>query len=101
MRFLRLALPVVLACAMSAAGAEDIDHDDALSLRRSGALLPLQTLLLKVREHYPGATLLEAELERDDGLYIYELEVLTASGQVRELEFNAGNGDLLEDEVDD
>lgn len=50
---------------------------------------------------YPGARLLEAELERNHGRYIYEVELLTASGAVREIELDAATGHLLKDEEDD
>lgn len=50
---------------------------------------------------YPGATLLEAELEEEDGLFIYEVELLTGDGVVRELELDARDGRILKDEVDD
>jgi uncharacterized membrane protein YkoI len=100
-RALGLVLPVALALAAGATGADDIDQDEALALRRSGALQPLESLLARVRERHPGATLLEAELERKHERLIYELEVLGADGQVRELEFDARSGELLQDEEED
>lgn len=51
-------------------------------------------------QRYPGARLLEAELEEDDGIYIYEIELLTADGIARELELDARDGRLLKDEED-
>lgn len=101
MRALGLVLPVALALAAGATAADDIGHDEALALRRSGALQPLESLLARVRERHPGATLLEAELERKHERLIYELEVLGADGQVRELEFDARSGELLQDEEED
>jgi uncharacterized membrane protein YkoI len=98
---LRLVVPVVLVLVMSATGAHAIDQDEALALRRDGALKPLESFLEIVRKRHPDATLLEAELERDDGLLIYELEILTAPGQVGELEFDARSGELLQDEEED
>jgi len=50
---------------------------------------------------YPGSTLLEAELEEEDGVLVYEVEILTTSGVVRELELDARNGNILKDEEDD
>jgi uncharacterized membrane protein YkoI len=93
-------LLLVSALLAAASSATDLDHDDALELRRRGELLPLETLLAAVRQRHPGATLLEAELEDEDGRIVYELEILTRSGQVRELEFDARSGDLLQDEED-
>jgi len=51
-------------------------------------------------ERYPGASLLEAELEEEDGIYVYEIELLTTDGVARELELDARDGRLLKDEED-
>jgi uncharacterized membrane protein YkoI len=45
--------------------------------------------------------LLEAELEREEGRYIYEIEILTRGGQVRELEVDATNAKIIDDEEED
>ena len=78
----------------------DIEHDEALKLRQSGQILPLETLLASALKRYPSARLLDAELEEDDGLFIYEIELLTQEGVVRELELNAATGAILKDELD-
>ncbi len=52
-------------------------------------------------ERHPKARLLELELEEKHGRYVYEVELLTVQGQVRELKFDASSGELLEDEEDD
>ncbi len=85
----------------SSAPALDVDQDEALRLRQSGEVLSFQTILRHADERYPGARLLEAELDDDDGELIYEIELLTRDGVVRELEIDARSGRLLEDEVDD
>lgn len=48
-----------------------------------------------------GAKLLEAELEEKHDVYIYEVELLTVDGVVRELDLDAATGRLLKDEEDD
>lgn len=78
----------------------NVDQDEALRLRQSGEILSFQTILRQADEHYPGARLLEAELEADHGELIYEIELLTHDGVVRELEIDARTGRVLEDEVD-
>ena len=65
------------------------------------ALGAFQAILRQADERYPGARLLEAELDDDDGEFIYEIELLTGDGVVRELEIDARTGRVLEDEVDD
>lgn len=100
MRNRLLILPLALLLAATPAASRDLDQDEALQLRREGLILPLESLLQQVKQRYPGARLLEAELEEDDGLYIYEIELLTADGVARELEVNARDGRLLKDEED-
>ncbi|MBL7251298.1 PepSY domain-containing protein [Alcanivorax marinus] len=98
----KAALAAFLACLVTApAGALDVDQDEALRLRQSGEVLSFEAILGVALARHPGARLLEAELERDDGELIYELELLTDDGVVRELEIDARTGDVIEDEVDD
>jgi len=94
-------LLVLAVCCLPGAGARDRDQDRALRLRREGAILPLETLVGKIMERYPAARLLEVELDEEHGRYVYEVEVLTVQGVVRELELDAGDGRILKDEEDD
>jgi uncharacterized membrane protein YkoI len=88
-------------CLIATAQARDLDQDEALRLRQEGVIQPLQQLLQQAMQRYPGARLLEAELEEEDDQYVYEVELLTDSGQVRELELDAVSGRILKDEEDD
>ncbi len=81
--------------------ARDLDQDEALRLRREGAILPLEQMLVVALERYPGAVLLEVELEEEQGVLVYEVELVTAQGVVRELELDARSAELLKDEVED
>lgn len=81
--------------------ASDLSQDEALKLRKQGEILSSQTFIERALERHPKARLLELELEKKQGRYIYEVELLTAYGQVRELKFDASSGELLEDEEDD
>ncbi|TBU73630.1 peptidase [Pseudomonas daroniae] len=98
LRFISIVLLVTLTCAASA---RDLDQDEARDLRLSGVILPLDQLMRAALERYPGATLLEAELEEEDDVFVYEVELLTQEGVVRELELDAHDGRILKDEVDD
>ncbi len=96
------ALAAALALLLLApAQARDLDQDEALRLRQEGVIQPLQQLLQQAMQRYPGARLLEAELEEDDDRYVYEVELLTSDGQVRELDLDAVSGRVLKDEEDD
>ncbi|WP_437883280.1 PepSY domain-containing protein [Pseudomonas sp. LRF_L74] len=92
---------LVLAVLALQAEARDLDQDEALRLRREGIIMPLEQLMQAALARYPGASLLEVELEEDDGILIYEVELLTDNGVVRELELDARDGRILKDEVDD
>jgi len=96
----RAALAALLLALVPSAPALDVDQDEALRLRQSGEVLSFHAILRQADERYPGARLLEAELDDDDGELIYEIELLTRDGVVRELEIDARSGRLLEDEVD-
>ncbi|WP_160107544.1 PepSY domain-containing protein [Pseudomonas izuensis] len=80
--------------------ARDLDQDEALRLRQRGVILPLEQLLQQALDRYPGAKLLEADLEEKHDVYIYEVELLTPEGVVRELELDAATGRLLKDKED-
>ncbi|HHL45046.1 MAG TPA: peptidase [Gammaproteobacteria bacterium] len=86
---LGIALPV-------AADKEDqLDYQEARRLMENGTILPLETILKKVQ-----GSILEVELERERGLYLYEIEVLNNNGSVTELEFDATTGALIKSKID-
>ena len=92
-----------LAVSLLLAGATQVladDHDQVLELVEQGRILPLQTVLERADVKQAGQ-LLEAELEREDGTWVYELEVLDADGRVRELYYDAGTGERLPEFEDD
>ncbi|WP_019339744.1 PepSY domain-containing protein [Stutzerimonas stutzeri] len=95
-----LTILLALLLAATPVASRDLDQDEALRLRRDGLILPLESLLNQAMERHPGARLLEAELEEEDGLFVYEIELLTADGVARELELDARDGRLLKDEED-
>lgn len=97
----RPVLILLLAMLCSQAFARDLDQDEVLRLRQKGAILPLEQLMQPALDRYPGARLLEAELEEHDDHYIYEVELLTTEGVVREIKLDAATGKFLKDEVED
>lgn len=90
----------VLSLLPALAVARDLSHDEALTLTEQGRIAPLQQFIDDALNRYPGR-FLEAELELDDGRYIYELEVVTGDHRVMELEYDAVSGELLDVEEDD
>lgn len=81
--------------------ARDLDQDEALRLRQSGTILGLEQVMQGVLGRYPGAELLEAELEEKNGEYRYDIELLTLEGVSRELDVDARDGRILRDKEDD
>jgi len=82
------------------AAASELGAAAARELQRQGLILPLEDILRRVRGHRSGR-LLDVELEREGGRYIYELELLDDAGRVWELQLDAGDGALIELEQED
>ena len=69
------------------------DHDEAHELRHAGNIIPLSELM--GRPELVNQRVLEAELEREDGRVIYELELLDDAGRVHERYYDALTGQPL------
>jgi uncharacterized membrane protein YkoI len=63
-------------------------QDCALDAFKTGQVKPLSEVLAVVRAKVPGEVV-KVELEREDGVWVYEIKVLTPSGRRREVEINA------------
>jgi uncharacterized membrane protein YkoI len=72
----------------------------ARQLLKEGKIMPLQEILMKAKVIKPGQVI-ETDLEREDGRYVYELEILDEQGQVWELELDAQTGEFVELENED
>lgn len=70
------------------------DHERARAAVGAGEVLPLAVLLERLRRSHPGRVL-ELELERDDGRWIYEVKLLQADGQLLKLEVDAHTAEVL------
>lgn len=73
------------------------DHGKALELREAGEILPLEVIIDKARAAQAGQ-MLEAELEREHGRLVYEIELLGEDGNYYELYLDARTGELLKHE---
>lgn len=92
---------LLLLVAFSAAdGLADEDYGTARALVESGEILSLDQVLEKAGEHLQGR-ILEIEVEREGGRYVYEIELLDDDGVVKELEIDAASGVLLKIERED
>ncbi len=97
----RILRPCLLAAALLAAaalphGAAGQDRsqdcrrsqDCALDARSAGEIKPLSEVLAIARARIPGEVV-KIELEREDGIWVYEIKILTPNGRRREVEINA------------
>lgn len=75
------------------AGRKD-DHDRARAAVQAGEVLPLPALLERLQRTHPGGVL-ELELEREHGRWIYEVKLLQPDGQLLKLEVDAATAQVL------
>lgn len=70
-------------------------HERARAAVQAGEVLPLATVLERLKRSHPGQVL-ELELERDDGRWIYEVKLLQADGLLLTLDVDARTALVLE-----
>lgn len=73
---------------------DKFNHNEVYQLRESGQIMSMEDVLSHARSLQPGQ-LIEAELEREDGQYVYELKIIDADGRIHKLELDAQTGDVL------
>ena len=86
-----LAVPLAIGAAVPASAS---DHDRARRAVEEGRILPLKEILARAQGAYPGRVI-EAELEDEGGMVVYEIKILTTDGRVTKLYYNAATGELL------
>jgi uncharacterized membrane protein YkoI len=70
------------------------DHDRARAALLAGEILPLGIILERVQRQFPGH-MLEVELEREGGRWVYEIKLLHDNGGLFRLEVDARDGSVL------
>ena len=94
---IRLMLLFLLSFSILAAPAatqERRDHERARAALEAGEIRPLAELLAEVERRYQGRVI-EADLERDDGYWLYEFKILPSNGRMFVVEIDAATGALL------
>ena len=80
----------------------DVRPDHIEGLLKSGAVMPFDKLNAAAVAKHAGAQITDTELDHNNsGVLVYEVELVTAQGIVRELELHASTGEVLKDEVED
>lgn len=93
---LAAALLGIAALSVAPARADDDDHERARRAVEAGQILPLRDVLARLERTYPGRVL-EVELERDDGLWLYEVKLLQADGRLLKLKLDAKTAAVLKE----
>ncbi|RVT99390.1 hypothetical protein EOD42_04690 [Rhodovarius crocodyli] len=70
------------------------DHERARRAFEAGEIRSLAEILTTVEERYLGRVI-EAELEREDGIWQYEIKVQPPTGRPYKVEVNATTGEIL------
>lgn len=96
----KILLPLLVAMAVLPGTVNADDQDRALQAVELGEILPLAKILAIVDERF-GGRVIEIELDRDDGVYVYEIELVSAQGRLYEVYVNAANGRIIELEAED
>lgn len=90
-----LLLPLLLILLPGPAPAQERrDHERARAALEAGQIRPLTDILAEVERRYRGRVI-EADLERDDGQWLYELKILPSNGRVFIVELDAATGQFL------
>lgn len=77
------------------ARARDDDHERARAALQAGEIRPLAELLAGIEARYIGRVI-ETELDREDGRWVYSFKLLPPTGRVFELEVDAATGRVLD-----
>lgn len=91
MLILVLALPPLAARAQTG---RTPDYEFAREAVERGQILPLAEVLARLQTQHPGRVV-EVELEQDDDMLIYEVELVTTDGRLIEVEIDATSGQIL------
>ena len=87
-----LMVTLLIACPVWADN--DIDQDEAATLRQHGIIQPLENILRKAKQLHSGRVM-EVELKKRKAMYVYEIEIVDATGKVWEIQLNAQTATLI------
>lgn len=78
----------------------DLLADEARKLIDAGTIVPIETVMATAKARHPGSTLIDIELEKRYGIYLYQIELKDSQGVEWELELDASDGLLRKDHQD-
>jgi uncharacterized membrane protein YkoI len=74
--------------------ADNLSPDRVRALVNAGEILPLEEILARNQANMQGR-IVEIELERKRGTYVYEIKVLRSDGRYAKLKIDARSGRLM------
>jgi uncharacterized membrane protein YkoI len=93
--FFRLFLLLLITpFAVGSVMASSNDHDLARAALASGEILALSAILGKLEKDYPGQ-IIEVELEREKGQWIYEIKLLQKNGLRQKIKVDAKSASVI------
>jgi uncharacterized membrane protein YkoI len=98
-RVLQVLAISMLGCTL--AQARDIGPDEAAKLQASGTVMAAEALNKLAIAQHPGAQVTEAELDQEQGSYVYDVDLKDASNKHWDVKLNAATGAVISDKADD
>ncbi|MDR1994525.1 PepSY domain-containing protein [Azonexus sp.] len=89
-----IGLALLAALVAPAVGDDRRDHELAREELAAGRILPLRTVLDRIRPNFPGEVL-EVELDDEHGRWVYAIKILNANGGVSKLLVDARDASLI------
>lgn len=98
-----LALTVVAGLVAQSPVAPALAGDEKIARQAliDGRILPLSEIIKLLEPQLPGITILEIEIEVENGRIIYEFDIIDSAGRLKEVEVDAATGKVLKIEDDD
>ena len=90
-----LAIACLLLASATTAMADD-DHERARAALERGEVLPLMTILERLAPVIDG-DIIETELDREKGRWVYEITYIDSTGRLIELEIDAADATVLKE----
>lgn len=89
-----LSAAVLLSAGTASADSDRLRQNEVRQLREAGKILPIEDVLGRARAAQPGQVV-EVELEREDGRFVYEVKLIDDGDRVHKLELDAASGEVL------
>lgn len=97
MKKIILALAVMMTTTLAMA---DVSDSEAIKLRESGTIKDVKVLNDIAMKQYPGTKVESTELDLDNGIYVYDVDLVDTNDVDFNVKINAATGEVIKKEVD-